>query len=191
MDPILLLVIALFILLILAVVVARLRRESGQSGQADTFEFDEDTDSVSPTTQRHTLIRAPVQTIGGVKHRLSVVANPLPMGGIPDVPPDKGIEELVLTVINPAVRTADTGEELFDFNPPLEITVNYKEQDAGSAQTAQAPRLSLVTLYPVEGGWRMERLPTQVQPDKVEGGGTLSAKIRTLRPSDPVAIGRP
>jgi len=200
MNPILLLVIVALIILIILALWGRSRQNQGESGKddgnnanEDVFTFTENTDeSAIPVAARTVQIAAPVQTLRGKATHLKIVANPLSQVGAPVLPEGKGIDQLMVLVLNSSVRDSQTDDELYEFSPPLRMTINYKAADASKAPTDDkgVPRLSIVTGYQVDNGWRFERLPTTVTPG-ANGGGTLQANISTLHPQDPHWIGVP
>lgn len=200
MDPILLLVIAALVVLILVVVLSRKagKRTDPPLNDADTetFEFPADETGLTPITRRRTLVRVAPRTIGGVPRKLLVTAAPLSLPDDLTPPQSKNIAELVVAVINPSVRIAGTDQEVYEFDPPLELTVDYTSADAdkgkaAGASAAVAPELSLITVYNDGSDWRYERLATTVNHDAATNSGTLTAPLETLHPQDPVAIGRP
>lgn len=195
MDPIILLVIVVFVLFVLVALGARMQyREDSPDSPVNldaTFEFDEDSEQLSPTARRKTSIFAPAQDSPGGKRKLDITAMPLPdlTGATP--PAEKGIDALLVTVLNPSVRFADSDLAVNDFSPALTLIVDYKPEDAMATTMENGiPRLSLATVYQSEDGWRFERLDTEVKPN-VEGGGTLTALLNTLQPNDPVVFCRP
>lgn len=125
--------------------------------------------------------------------QLKIQASPLP--DISKLAPDasKGIEGIIAVVMNPSIRDANDNSELIEFDPPLDITVEYTAADV-KATTLDAkglPRLSLVLGYQAGKVWKYERLKTQVKPNPDGKGGTLRAKLRTLQPADPIFLMRP
>lgn len=193
MDPILVLVLVLFIVLVLVAVFSRANRSgdgTARDSETELFTFEEDGVSAVPTTLRRTEIRVPAQSINGARRKLTVVAAPLPAMPNDAPPAEKGIEALVAMVINPVVRDAETNQELYEFDPPLEIAVRFKPEDTTETGD-EPPRLSLITAYLAGQGWKFERLPTAVTSDGPGKGGTLRAQLRTLQPQDPLVIGRP
>jgi hypothetical protein len=141
---------------------------------------------------RQVTIDTQTQKRRGASHKLKVEAAPLP--NLSRVKPKgaKGIEGVISVVLNPIVRSIEDDQEWNEFDPPLDISVQYTEADA-KATTLDAkgnPKLSLALVYQSENGWKWERLKTEVIPSR-QGGGTLRAKIRTLRPQDPIVMCRP
>jgi hypothetical protein len=195
MDPIILLVIVVFVLLVLAALWARTQSRTGSPDGPvipdDTFDFDEDSDQIAPTARRKTHIVAPAQDTPDGKRRLDITANALPnLTGVTP-PPEKNIDAILVTVLNPSVRFLDSDIEVNDFAPPLTLVVDYKAEDAEATTTEGGkPRLSLAAVYQSNEGWRFERLNTDVTP-YAEGGGTLTASLGTLQPNDPVVMCRP
>ena len=194
MDPILLLVIVVFVLLVLFAIGQRSQRNSTTPGDAitseDTFEFEEDSENVTPTARRKTKIVAPTQR--AAKGKLQIRALPLPglAGATP--PPEKGIDAILVNVLNPSARFASDDAQVFDFDPPLTLVVRYKAEDEKATTLKNGtPQLSLATVYQSDKGWRFERLDTSVQPDADGNGGTLTAYLKTLHPNDPVVMCRP
>lgn len=192
-----------FIIVLLAVVLIALfyylsRRQSREADSPevpDTFDFEPDTESLTPTVLRRVHVEAPVQTFDGVKRRVSVEANPFPPGvDQVDIPSGKGIDALLTPVWEPVVHRVDNNAEVNDFSDELSITIYYspKEVAATELDAFGRPLLSIVSGYrDAYGVWRLERLATDVQPDPGTGGGTLNAKLKTLHPNDPQWIGRP
>lgn len=129
----------------------------------------------------------------GTLRRIAAEMTPLPdMTGVTPTA-GKGIAEIIVWVMNPVVMWEDNHDEVYEFEPPLALTVAYSAEDA-KATTADdkgIPQLALVLAYKAEDGWKWERLPTRVEPSSPGGAGKLSAKLHTLHPKDPVAIGRP
>lgn len=200
MDPLLLIIIVVVVLVVLYLLFRRSQpapppaNGNGGDGDSTTFTFDTERDALVPTVARKVTIVAPSRTIGQAKHKVTVEPRPLKDVGDWTKPPDgKGIDELVVLVINPAVRDDVTKEELYDFPTALEYTVQYLPEDAAKS-TLDAdgkPRLSIITGYSADDGWKWERHETTVTPDSKTGGGTLTAKINQLHPKDPQWIGRP
>jgi hypothetical protein len=159
----------------------------------DMFIFDPDLEAVKFQASRKVTVNAPAQTINGTLRKLTVEANTLPK--LPDlqVPAGKGIEKLLVLVIDDRIRTKDTREEVYQFDSPVTYTIEYTKEDA-AATTKNAdgtPRLSIVAGYQAADGWKFERLKTTVTPNPRTGGGTLTAKIKNLQPKDPKWIGIP
>jgi hypothetical protein len=196
MDPLILLVLVIFAVLVIIVLGQRAQR-GGQvpddsTFTEETFEFPEDAESLKPTARRNTSIVAPMQSTASGMRKLAISALPLPDLSSAIPPPEKGIDAILVTVLNPDVRFADTDAEVYDFDPVLRVTVNYKPEDRDATTMEDGkPRLSLATVFESEGGWRFERLATAVVPDAEGGGGTLSALLETLQPDDPVVMCRP
>lgn len=167
--------------------------EKGKSAEQDTFVFDPQSDTIKPVSRRKVTVTVPAQTIAGVKHRLRVEAKDLP--GLEDiqVPQGKGIDKLLVLLIDDRVMLADTDEEIYEFDPPLTYAVEYTQADAAAApkNADGKPTLSVVTGYLAEDGWKFERLNTTVESNPVTGGGTLTAEQRTMHPLDPKWVGVP
>lgn len=192
-----------FIIVLLAVVLIvlfyflsrRQSREADAPDAPDTFDFEPDTESLTPTVLRRVHVEAPVQTLSGVKQRVYVEANPFPLGvDEVNIPGGKGIDALLTLVWEPVVRRLDNRAEVNDFSDELSITIYYspKEVAATELDALGRPRLSIVSGYrDANGVWRLERLATDVIPDPGTGGGRLNAKLKTLHPNDPQWIGRP
>jgi hypothetical protein len=196
MDPILLLVLVVFVLLVLFAVAQRIQKNGDTPGEPiiadDAFDFEEDTENISPTVRRKTRIVAPVQSAGGGKRKLTI--RPMPLQNLTGVtpPPEKGIDAILVTVLNPSARFVDSETEVYNFDPPLTLMVSYKPEDqAATSSQNGTPQLSLATVYQSEKGWRFERLPTTVRPNSTNEGGTLIASLKTLQPNDPVVMCRP
>ncbi len=199
MDPFLLLGIAIAILVVFYFLFRRpiggIRNpdEKEEGTEDDMFVFDPERDGISRLSRRKVTVKAPAQTINGARKRLVVEANPLPDLPNLQIPEGKGIEKLVVLVIDDRVRTRDTGEEVYEFDSPLMYTIEYTKEDAAATTTNDdgKPRLSIVTGYLAEEGWKFERLDTKVTPNPKTGGGTLEAKIKSLKPQDPKWVGVP
>ena len=150
-------------------------------------QFDPDTASVG----RLVTITAPVQERQGAQRALKIQAAPLP--NLSRVKPNgaKGIEQVIAVVMNPVVY-ADDDTPINDFKPPLEVSVQFTKADVKKTalDAKGVPQLSLAVVYSSDDGWKWERLKTRVTLD-ASGGGTLSAKLRTLRPQDPIVMCRP
>lgn len=167
--------------------------EKEEGNEDEMFVFDPERDGISRLSRRKVTIVAPAQTINGSRRKLVVEANPLPdLTGL-EIPEGKGIDKLVVLVIDDRVRTRDTREEVYIFERPLTYTVEYTKEDAAATTTKPdgTPRLSIVTGYQAADGWKFERLDTTVTLDPNTGGGTLTAKIKNLQPKDPKWIGSP
>lgn len=189
MQPVLLLVIAFFIVLVLIVLTAsgRRGRPAPPPTDADTFDFEADNDAAIPTVRRATHIVAPVQQINGSPRHLSISVTQLPnMTGV-QPPPEKDIAAIFAVIINPRVVIAGTETEVYDFADSLTVTVNYTGEDAAAYPVGADgnPTLSLATAYQTDDGWKFEKLATTVTPDN-SGGGTLTAALSTLHPKDPL-----
>ncbi|MGB8646964.1 MAG: hypothetical protein WCF84_17135 [Anaerolineae bacterium] len=136
-----------------------------------TYHFD-------PNVSRKVSVTAPDQ-----KGRpLHVEARPI--GPDPDTrPPEgKGIQELIVTVINPAVTDMGSRTPVTTFDPPLVFTVSYEPSDADKAGGAM--NLALALYYQEKETWRWQRLATVVDPAQM----TLTAEVATLTPLDPMGI---
>lgn len=155
---------------------------------SDTFTFTPEPTDAVPLVKRKVTIVAPPQTTAKGSARVKITAQPLPADPPAPPPAGKGIERLITTVINPSVTNADTGAALSDFDPPFSVTIEYTDADAeaGGAKDGR-PRLSLVTFYQAQDGWRWERLTTEVDAERRQ----LKAQLRTLQPKDPFGIGAP
>ncbi len=159
-----------------------------------TFYFGVDTPRGTNVT-RTVSIRARTQNVGGQTYEVDIVADPLP-GDVPTKPPvGKGIDGLIRTVIEPRVRVKGTDKEVYEFNPPLIVTIDFDAEDAKAAprdEKTGKPRLSILTLYKdLKGEWRWERLKTTVTCEKDCAKGQLTAEVSTLHPNDPWAEGWP
>ncbi|HZQ09366.1 MAG TPA: hypothetical protein VFD70_22500 [Anaerolineae bacterium] len=143
--------------------------------------------------ERQVEINAPPQHHQGARRKIAIEAAPLPdlRGVAPEK--EKGIEEIITVIINPIVRFEDSRAEVYQFEPPLDVTVQYTEADvkATTLDEQGIPKLSLIVAYQASDGWKWERLKTRVNPSLPGGAGTLHAKLHTLRPKDPIAMGRP
>ncbi len=143
--------------------------------------------------ERLVQINAQPQHHQGVRRKIAIEAAPLPdlRGIVPEKA--KGIEEIITVIINPIVRFEESHAEVHEFEPPLDLTVQYTEADVKATTLDEhgIPRLSLIVVYQASEGWKWERLKTRVNPSTPGGAGTLHAKLHTLRPQDPVAMGRP
>lgn len=195
MDPILLLAIVIFVVL---VAIALWRTQQGTNRvdivtpTTQEFEFDEDTQNITRMTMRKIRITAPPQTREGKQYNLNVVPQPLPNTQNVVIPEGKNLDALVTPVLNPRVEYADNVQELYIFDPPLTVRINYDKQDADAAQSVDGvPQLSIVTGYNTADGWKLERLATTVIPDSETGGGICTALLSNLQPADPIFLGRP
>ncbi|RIK24605.1 MAG: hypothetical protein DCC52_12225 [Chloroflexi bacterium] len=157
------------------------------------FTFDPESDALKPMSRRKVTITAPAQMLRGARRKLVVEAQPLPSLGELKIPANKGIEKLLVLVIDDRVRDAETRDEVYEFEKPLTYVIEYTKEDI-AATTLNAdgtPRLSIVTGYQTQDGWKFERLPTKVTPNPKTGGGTLTAQVKTLQPLDPKWISIP
>lgn len=197
MDPILLLVILIFVVLVAFALWQsqqnpKRNAPEGVEPTTEEFEFDEDTENVTRTSMRKIRITAPPQARDGTRVKLRIQPQPLPNVQDLTIPEGKNLDALVTTVLNPRVEYADNGQEINTFDPPLILRVNYKKQDADATQTVNgAPQLSLVTGYRTNNGWKLERLATTVIPDDKTGGGICTASVSNLQPADPIFLFRP
>lgn len=198
-NPFILLAIAIGLLVIFYFLFRRTpaqapgQNEKGGNGEEEMFTFDPKQDVAKPVSRRKVTIIAPTQTIGGVKRKLRVEAKDLPtLAGI-QVPKGKGIDALLVLVMDDRVLFADSDQEVYEFDPPLTYVIEYTKEDAAAAPKDDkgTPRLSIVTGYPTEDGWKFERLDTLVEPNPANGGGTLTAKLSKMNPKDPKWIGQP
>lgn len=198
-NPFILLALAIALLVIFYFLFRRLPAGAtnpdgnGGTSKDEMFSFDPQRDGIKPVSRRKVTVTAPAQTIGGKKHKLRVEAKELPTLAEIQVPKGKGIDALIVLVIDDRVLFADSDQEVYEFNPPLTYTIEYTKEDAAAAPKDGngAPRLSIVTGYPADNGWKFERLDTQVEPNTATGGGTLTAKLSKLYPKDPKWIGQP
>lgn len=160
--------------------------------QPDVFEFDEDTNQIAPNVRRKVRFVAPPQNMPGGKQRVKITADKLPSTQGAEPPAAKNIT-LDTIVIEPQVQLAETNEVIYDFDPALEMTIFYKQSDAAKTTLDEngVPRLSIITGYHGNDGWKFERLPTTVTPDSENGGGTLTGQVSTLHPQDPAWVGHP
>jgi hypothetical protein len=106
-------------------------------------------------------------------------------------------------LIEPQVRVVETGEELFRFDPPLKITVEFTEEDVATARACakklklkmkanDKPPISLYTYWRDGNRLRWKQVkPDRVTWDRSGKRGTMTARIWTLKPKDPVADGCP
>jgi hypothetical protein len=193
--PFLVVFIAVLLIVLFYFLSKRQSRQADSPEDPDTFDFEPDTQSVTPTVLRKVRVVAPVQTFGDTKQRVYVQANPFPPGvDQVNIPSGKGIDALLTLVIEPVVRRLDNDAEVNDFSDELSLTIYYtaKEVAATELDSFGRPMLSIVSGYRDESEvWRLERLDTRVTPDPNTGGGTLTAKLKTLHPKDPQWIGRP
>jgi len=142
---------------------------------------------------RETTLDAPPQHHQGTSRKVTIDMLAMPdMTGVTPAA-GKGIDGIIAWVMNPVVKWHDTGEEVHNFEPPLSLTVGYTAEDvqATTLDDKGIPRLALILAYQSDDGWKWERMHTRVEPSSPGGPGTLSCKIHTLHPKDPVAIGRP
>lgn len=158
----------------------------------DMFVFDPQQEAVKLQARRKVSVNVP-QTVNGVRRKLVVEANTLPT--LPDlqVPAGKGIDKLLVLVIDDRIRTRDTKEDVYQFDSPVTYTIEYTKEDA-AATTMNAdgtPRLSIVAGWQVGDVWKFQRLQTTVTPNPKTGGGTLTARVKNLQPADPKWIGIP
>jgi|GEM_PF-2658431 hypothetical protein len=197
MNPFILIGIAIVLLVIFYFLFRRTPEvpPPGGKGSADedTFVFDPTQEAARAFARRKVTVIAPAQMMDGIQRRLVVEADSLPTLPAMEIPKEKGIDALGVLVINDRVRLADSDQEVYEFDPPLTYVIEYTKEDAASAPTNLdgTPRLSIVTGYHAEDGWKFERLPTTLQPDSATGGGTLTAQIANMHPKDPKWIGNP
>jgi hypothetical protein len=143
---------------------------------------------------RQVTFNAQPQNVGGKKQAVEVTADSLPTESPPKPPAEKGLKALINTVIEPRVRAKETGETLYDFDPPLSIAIEFTAEDANAAprDLSGKPQLSIYTYYKdSKGGWHWQKWDTTVICDKPCDRGTLKASIKTLHPNDPIAEGSP
>jgi hypothetical protein len=197
MNPFILIGIAIVLLVIFYFLFRRTPEvpPPGGKGSTDeeTFVFDPKQEATRAFVRRKVTVTAPAQIVGGVKHNLTVEADSLPALPEMEIPKEKGIDALVVLVINDRVHLADADQEIYEFDPPLTYVIEYTKEDTASAPANLdgTPRLSIVTGYRADDGWKFERLPTTVQPNSETGGGTLTAQIANMHPKDPKWIGNP
>ncbi len=155
------------------------------------FSFDED--GARALASRKFAIVAARQWNKGKRQKVRVELKPLPTFDNLKPPPEKQIDALLAAVANPIVYADETGEQLSTFDPPLTITIHYKNQDAAKTKSSAdgVPQLSIVSAYQSPDGWRFEKLPTIVTPNSNGEGGTLVAQLKTLEPTDPLFVGAP
>src|SRR6187399_1250339 len=130
MDPLIVLVLVVFLIVVLYLVFrsGRFNKQDEESTQDTVYDFDASED-ISATVRRTTQIVAPAQQSRGGKRKIVVEALPLPDTDNLQPPANKGIDALLVTVINPRVRFADDDNELNDFAPPLTMTIHYGAQE--------------------------------------------------------------
>jgi hypothetical protein len=199
MDTTTLLIVIVVLIAVVLVIFYLLQRggfgttPSGSGGESErdstTFTFTpSDEIGGTPLVKRRVTIVAPDQSSNGQKRKLFVDALPLPADP-PEPPPEgKGIDRLITSVIHPRVRYADSPDSLNDFDPPLTITIKYTNQDVETiGEVDRRPRLAVVTFYQEEKDWRWQRLETEVDAASM----TITAKLQTLTPKDPVGMGHP
>lgn len=198
MDPVILLVLVLFILLVLFALLTRREPPPGPDGphvddDGQTFTFDPEPENLQMSVRRKTVFLVPPQKIAGPGRQVQILLRPLPRPDGLTIPSGKGIDALDVLFLNPYAALSDTGEEVYDFDPPLTVTMYYTAEDAEKAARDEkgAPLMSIITGYESESGWKFERLPTTPMPDAETGGGTLKAPLTTLHPRDPMWAGRP
>lgn len=194
MDPIIVLILVLFVAVVLILALRRNNTTPDTPGERaasdETFEFGADENLATPVRRRVQIV-AHAQNVRGKLQKVRVDAMAMPMMGELPALPNKGIDEFLVAVMNPTVRVVETGEPLYEFDPPLEVTIYFNSQDM-SRTTLQndLPQLSITTGYESGEGWRFEKLPTQVQMTE-QNSGTLFAKLYTLQPKDPLFATRP
>jgi len=190
------LILALGLIAILAIVILvyrnarkEVKKIEHESEEPKTHTFQAGHNHVS----RQVSFVADVQHHQGAKRKVMIEAAPMPDMSTAVPSPEKGIDQVLALVMNPVVRLADTKEEMWKFEPPLQVKVTYTEADVNATTPDEQgkPKLSLVLVYQEDAAWKWERLKTHVEPDASKKQGTLSAKIHTLRPKDPLVIGRP
>ncbi len=118
---------------------------------------------------------------------IAIAAQPIPPDPDSLPPAGKGIQRIIRTVIHPHVTDKTTGTALTSFDPPLILTVSYGDDDlAGVSKGPDGnPQLCLITFYNAGGTWHWQKLATTVDPVQQ----TLTAKLDTLTPLDPVGVG--
>ncbi len=192
---VLILAIGMIVLLALILIIYRFTRKEIQEiehRQEDTITVNRFETGRHPV-RRNLTVDAKAQRHQGASRKITVEAGALP--DLTNVTPgkDKGIDAIVQVVMNPIVRYADSREEVIEFEPPLEIVIDYTAEDA-KATTLNAegiPQLSITQAYQTPEGWKWERLKTRVSPTSPGGPGTLHTQLHTLRPKDPLMITRP
>ncbi len=197
MEPI-----VLAILLLLALVIALLFFQDTGSTLREgflrryAFSFDPAT---NPRVKRKVTIIAPPQTINEEKYAVVVEALPLPADP-PSAPPDgKGIKQLIAGVIHPEVHTKEGSKTLSDFDPPLLVRIEFTPDDGNAVPPPGLdglPHLSLITFYPVRAAsptkgdnWRWQKLEPEDDYQRFYERNTLTGKLSTLTPADPIGIG--
>ncbi len=158
---------------------------NGEGAQTFVFNPDKPGDKLAlPRVKRRTTIVAPPQS----GHRVQIDAEPLPLN-MPAPPQSKGIQQIVTLVIAPKVTDTVTRNTLYDFDPALDLTVEYTDDDAAAVpQNADGtPQLSIIISYETDGKWNWERLVPTIDTHR----RTLNVKLTTLHPNDPVSAGSP
>ena len=158
--------------------------------ESETFVFEPDRDSMAPHVKRRTVIRAPQQRTPLGLRGVQIETLPLPPDPTAPPPPDTGIRRFVTRAIHFQARDRLTGATLFDFDPPLEITVEFEPEDTQEVARHPdgTPRLALNTFWEAADGPRWEKLRTRVRSDPPSDRGQLVAELRTLHPNDPLEI---
>ncbi len=158
---------------------------------AELFRFGPDR---TGNVKRTLSINAPPQVTGRGARAVKVTADPLPREIPVKPPPGKGIDGIILVVIEPRVQL-DTGEDLYVFDPPLQLVIDFTAEDAAAAPhdpKTGRPMLSIVTQYQdPKGQWHWERLATTVTCDATCETGQLTAQLKNLHPNDPISEGFP
>jgi hypothetical protein len=195
MDGILILAVGLIAVVAVVILVYRASRkevkqiEQHHEQEAQVHEFAPGRAHVN----RKVTIHARPQHHEGTQRKLAVKAEGLPDVGELVPPKEKGIDGLIALVMNPSVEFENGGGAVEKLEPPLDLKVEYTAEDAKQTtlDASGTPRLSLILGYQDDGKWKWERLNTHVKSAGEGQGGTLHAKIHTLKPKDPVWIGHP
>lgn len=151
---------------------------------------------VSKNVRHHVQVIAPPQMVNGKRVDVQVTA-----GRLREPPSEgKGIHVLE-TVIDLVVRPVGSKRELFNFEPPLTITIQLCAETAKRAEKLATqsvmsvkrvprgkPKLYIFTCYRDKSDkWRWQKLNSR--PDRLGRWPALTAKITTLHPKDPQGIG--
>ncbi len=143
---------------------------------------------------RHTQVIAPPQLVRGKRVQVVVTAGALVK--IPEPPESKGIRN-PLAVIEIVVRPVTSDETiLYDFDPPLQITIEVGGTAVLRKQSAQPAPIKrargeqpsgMFTCYRDKyEKWHWQKLATETTT--LDKQPALTAKIKTLHPEDPEGI---
>src|SRR5258708_7216420 len=144
-------IIAFIVIVILFYYFWRSRNENAKVPTEDnmpqSFDFERQDGAIVLNRRKITFVAAQ-QHVRGKPQKLRIELKPLPDLSQLKPPPEKKIDALLTTVVNPVVYAAETGEQISTFDPPLIVTVHYQQEDAALTTVTSdgVPQLSIVTV---------------------------------------------